>query len=237
MKNGTLYLIPNLLGEEAPLETLGIQTEALINRLDHYFVENEKQARRFLKKAGLQKPLPEITLYPLNEHSDTRNLSSYIQVLKQGHSAGVLSDAGCPGIADPGAELVRAAHKAGIRVVPIAGPSSILLALMASGIGGQQFTFHGYLPREQALRIKRIKEMEKEATGGYSQLCMDTPYRNMHVFEDILQHGDDSTLLCIAAEITLPGEFILTDTIAGWKKRKKPDLHKKPCIFIVGRPV
>lgn len=232
---GKIYLIPSFLGEHAEtLEVLPQKVSTVINQLDEYIVENEKSARHFLKKAGLQRPLPEIILHPLNQHTDPAVIGSYLRNLHNGSSIGVISDAGCPGVADPGAEVVQLAHEQGIDVIPLVGPSSILLGLMASGFNGQQFTFHGYLPKERPDRIKKLKELEKLAQKNHTQLFIETPYRNMHLFDDILQHCDAQLKLCVACDITQPTEFIKTKPLHAWKKQV-PELNKKPCLFLLGR--
>ncbi|HSH68041.1 MAG TPA: SAM-dependent methyltransferase, partial [Bacteroidia bacterium] len=186
----------------------------------------------YLKKAGLQRPLQDIILHPLNQHTPSQEISGYLKALSEGKNIGVISEAGCPGVADPGAEVVAIAHERHIRVIPLVGPSSILLALMASGFNGQSFTFHGYLPKERSERIKKLKELEKATQKGQTQLFIETPYRNTHLLDDILQTCESTTLLCIACDITLPTEFIKTRRIAEWKKHI-PDIHKKPTIFLV----
>ncbi len=233
LKKGILYLIPTTLGE--PTETadvLPIKINSIINQIDEYIVENEKSARHYLKKMGLQKPLQEIILHPLNQHTPAQEISGYLTALSQGKNIGVISEAGCPGIADPGAEVVAIAHERGIQVVPLVGPSSITLALMASGFNGQSFTFHGYLPKERGERIKKLKELEKAAQKKQTQLFIETPYRNMHLLEDILSSCEGNTRLCIACDITLPSEFIKTKRIAEWKKQV-PEIAKKPTIFLI----
>lgn len=233
-KKGQLYLIPSLLGDEAPKGSLAAMTVDIINQLDYYLAENAKHTRRFLKAMGIQKPIQELHIEELNEHTDPDAISKLLEPARQGFSMGIISEAGCPGIADPGAEAVRIAQKENIRVVPVPGPSSIFLAIMGSGFNGQQFAFSGYLPKEASQRAKKIKELERLAQSGSTQAFMDTPYRNEHVLNDLLQHCNDQTLLCIACDITLPGEYIRTKSISTWKKQK-PNLHKRPCIFVLGR--
>lgn len=231
---GILYLIPTTLGDTAETaDVLPVKVNEVINSTDEYIVENEKSARQFLKKMGLKKPLQEIVLYPLNQHTEAHEVSAYLKNLNEGKNIGVISEAGCPGIADPGAEVVRLAHQQHIRVVPLVGPSSILLALMASGFNGQSFTFHGYLPKERPDRIRKIKELERTAgQKKQTQIFIETPYRNMHLLEDVLANCEGSTLLCIACDITLPTEMIQTKTVAAWKKAL-PDLNKRPAIFLI----
>nr|MBA3706349.1 SAM-dependent methyltransferase [Bacteroidota bacterium] len=205
----------------------------IINTIDEYIVENEKSARHYLKKLGIQKSLQEIILHPLNQHTPAQEISAYLNSISLGKNIGIISEAGCPGIADPGAEVVKAAHEKHITVVPLVGPSSIFLALMASGFNGQQFTFNGYLPKERAERIKKIKELERLAQKEYTQLFIETPYRNVNMLEDILASCNGATRLCIACDITLPTEFIKTKTISSWKKQI-PDISKRPAIFLFG---
>lgn len=232
---GILYLIPTTLGDTAETaDVLPSKVNDIINTIDEYIVENEKSARHYLKKMGIKKPLQEIILHPLNQHTEHREISSYLKNLKEGKNIGVISEAGCPGVADPGADVVRLAHEQNIRVIPLVGPSSILLALMASGFSGQSFAFLGYLPKERGDRIRKIKELEKTASQKkQTQIFIETPYRNMHLLEDLLGNCEGNTRLCIACDITLPTEFIQTKTIAAWKKAL-PDLNKRPAIFLIG---
>ncbi len=231
---GLLYLIPSTLGEGGEtFDVLPQKVKNVVNQTSHYIVENEKAARRFLKKVGLETPISEIQLYPLNKHTDSAVVTEYLKPATDGCNIGVISDAGCPGVADPGAVIVNLAHQQDIKVIPLVGPSSIILALMASGFNGQQFAFNGYLPKERGERIRKIKELEKLAqTKKQTQLFIETPYRNMHVMEDIINTCSKNTKLCVACNITLPSEFIKTKAIGNWKNAI-PDLHKKPCIFLI----
>lgn len=230
---GILYLIPTTLGDTAETaDVIPVKIQTIINQIDEYIVENEKSARHYLKKMCIQKPLQEIILHPLNQHTPQQELAGYLKSIGTGKNIGIISEAGCPGIADPGADVVSIAHERNIKVVPLVGPSSILLSLMASGFNGQQFTFHGYLPKERGERIRKLKELEKAAQKGQTQLFIETPYRNMHLLEDILTSCASATSLCIACDITLPGEFIKTKRIAEWKKQI-PDIAKKPAIFLI----
>lgn len=233
---GKLYLIPVPLGDTAETaDVLPVKVNRVINTIDEYIVENEKSARQYLKKVGLQKPLQEIILHPLNQHTEPQEISGYLNSIFEGKNIGVLSEAGCPGVADPGAEAVRLAHEKDITVVPLVGPSSILLSLMASGFNGQSFAFNGYLPKERAERIKKIKELERLAVQrNQTQLFIETPYRNMHLLEDLLANCDKQTKLCIACDISLPTEFIKTHSVSDWKN-KLPDLNKRPAIFLLNR--
>lgn len=233
MEKGTLYLIPTMLGDEASTGTLAGMNTKLIRDLRFYIAENAKSARKFLKQVGVPVPLQEIAIEELNEHTPIEEISSLLEPLRNGKDVGLVSEAGCPAIADPGAQVVRIAHKEAIRVVPVPGPSSILLALMGSGFNGQQFTFNGYLPKENDQRSKKIKEMERLARNGNTQLFMDVPYRNDQVLNDLISSCDERSMLCIATDITLPTEDIRSKTIAGWKKQK-PGLHKRLVIFALG---
>jgi 16S rRNA (cytidine1402-2'-O)-methyltransferase len=233
MGAGKLFLIPSLLGESDPRNIIPEQVREIAISLEDFIVENEKSARHYLKKLGIQKPLEILRLYPLNEHTDRMQISSYLKPLLEGRDMGIISEAGCPGVADPGAEIVRLAHEKDIPVIPLVGPSSILLALMASGLNGQSFAFLGYLPRERSARIKRIQEIEKESyLKKQSQIFIEAPYRNSHLLEDLLLHCDKHTRLCIAADITTSSEYIKTRSVGEWKKNV-PDIHKRPAIFII----
>ena len=231
---GTLYLIPTTLGDTAETaDVIPVKVNHIINTIDEYIVENERSARHYLKKVGINKPLQEIILHPLDQHTSIQEISTYLNSISEGKNIGIISEAGCPGIADPGADVVKQAHEKNIKVVPLVGPSSIFLALMASGFNGQNFAFNGYLPKERVDRIKKIKELEKLAQQKHqTQLFIETPYRNDHMLEDILAACDGSTKLCIACDITLPTEFIQTKTVGAWKKQI-PDINKRPAIFLI----
>ena len=234
MTKGLLYLIPTTLGETAETaEVIPAKIYDVINTIDEYIVENEKTARHYLKKLGLKKPLQEIILHPLNQHTQPLEISTYLKSIQEGKNIGVISEAGCPGVADPGSEVVRLAHLNNIQVIPLVGPSSILLAMMASGFNGQSFTFNGYLPKERSERIKKIKELEKLVYNkSQTQLFIETPYRNMHILEDVLANCESKTKLCIACDITLPTEFIKTKSIGEWKKQI-PEIAKRPTLFLI----
>lgn len=232
-QQGTLYLIPTTLGDTAETaDVIPVKVNTIINEIDEYIVENEKSARHYLKKIGIKKPLQEIILHPLNQHTPSQEIAGYLKSIAEGKNIGIISEAGCPGVADPGAEVVAIAHERNIKVVPLVGPSSILLAIMASGFSGQSFTFHGYLPKERSERIKKLKELEKAAKKQQTQLFIETPYRNTHLLEDMLSTCDGNTKLCIACDITLPTEFIKTKRMAEWRKQL-PDINKKPTIFLI----
>ena len=233
MTAGTLYLIPTFLSDDNFL-VLPESVIQVIHTLHDFVVEEEKTARRFLKRIKSPVPQSEFIFQLLNEHSTNEELPSVLHKLKSGSNIGLLSEAGCPAIADPGSELVKLAHENGIRVVPFVGPSSILLSLMASGFNGQSFCFHGYLPRDPKQRQQRIKELERIVTkSGQTQIFIETPYRNMQLIDDLLQIMNDDSKLCIASELTGQNENIRTKLIKNWKKNT-PSFHKKPCIFLMG---
>lgn len=230
---GTLYLIPTTMGECDPMDVLPQTIKRSIDFIDHYIVENEKTARKSIKQVHAEKKQAELILYPLNKHTEPHLLTSYLHPLIEGKNMGLMSEAGCPGVADPGAEIVKLAHQKGIKVVPLVGPSSILLALMASGMNGQSFTFNGYLPIEKDDKKSALKQFEKLSFDkNQSQIFIETPYRNNKLLEDLIQILHPETYLCVATDITLPTEFIKTKKIAAWKK-EKVDLHKRPTIFIL----
>lgn len=232
-KTGKLYLIPSLLGDSEPLEVLPISIKKIIDITEHYIVENEKSARAFIKRVVPSKSQPDLNLYVLNKYTDAAEYLRFLEPCRLGLPMGIISEAGVPCVADPGADIVALAHKENIRVVPLVGPSSILMALMASGMNGQQFTFNGYLPVDTMGRKKAIRNLEVLARKGNTQIFMETPYRNMKMLEDLVAVADDQTRLCIATDISLNTEYITTKTVAQWRK-KLPDLNKKPCIFILG---
>lgn len=231
---GFLYLIPNTLGECEMEQVLPSANFEIIKKIKHFIVEDIRTARRFLKKVDKNIDIDELQFYTLNKHTSPEEVSNYLIPLKNGLDIGIISEAGCPAIADPGAEVVRIAQAKNYRVVPLVGPSSILLALMASGFNGQSFAFSGYLPIQANERTQAIKHLEKRAwQEKQSQLFIETPYRNMKMLEDILHTCQPKTQLCIACDITLESEYIKTKSIAEWKKAKLPDLNKRPCIFIL----
>ncbi|UCV01778.1 SAM-dependent methyltransferase [Dechloromonas denitrificans] len=231
---GTLYLIPVPLGPTAPAESLPANVLATIKPLTHFVVEQAKTARAFLKAAGTDTPLQELTLVELNEHTKTNELDLLLAPLRTGHDVGLLSEAGCPAVADPGANLVGLAQKENIRVVPLIGPSSLLLALMASGLNGQRFAFQGYLPAKEADRSKALKELESESRKRQqTQIFIETPYRNRQMFDSILQACQPGTRLAVATDLTLPGESVLTRTIQQWKKQTPPEIERRPSVFLL----
>ena len=231
---GTLYLIPVTLGEDNINKVLPPEVVSIAQQLNTFVVESEKSARHFLSTIKTAKPVRELTLNLLNEHTEDKFISDLLKPLLEGTDIGLMSDAGCPGVADPGARLVELAHQKGIRVVPFVGPSSILLSMMASGLNGQQFSFLGYLPVEKAQRNQKLKDIEKRSlTHKETQLFIETPYRNQHMLDAILSVCQLNTRLCIACDISLATEMIITKTIAGWKKSPLPDLHKRPTVFLI----
>lgn len=229
----TLYLIPVTLGDSEPSRVLPAGNLEIIGRISFFIVENVRTARRFLKSVLPEIDIDSLTFFVLNKRTSPEIISGFLNPLEKGHDMGIISEAGCPAIADPGADVVSIAQERNVTVVPLVGPSSILLALMASGFNGQSFTFNGYLPIDAGDRTKMLKSLEQKATSGNTtQLFMETPFRNNKMLEDILRTCNPKTRLCIAADITLPTEFIKTKTIAEWKKQKL-DLNKRPCIFLL----
>ncbi len=230
---GKLYLIPTTLGETEPLEVLPLTIKQAVEKIDHFIVENEKTARRFIKKITPRKSQGMLHFSLLNKFTEAGMLPEYLNPCLNGKPVGVLSEAGCPAIADPGAVIVSLAHEKGIQVVPLVGPSSIILALMSSGLNGQNFAFNGYLPIEAAERRKAIKQLEKRSRElGQTQLFMETPYRNDKLVPELLKTLQGDTRLCIASDITLKTEFIRTLRVHQWAGRV-PELHKRPAIFAI----
>ena len=232
---GILYLIPSPLGDNAPMEVLPLTVRKVIEDIDHFIVENEKDARRFIKRICPKKDQGSLHLYPLNKFTPIEEILTYLDPTIEGISMGVISDAGCPGIADPGAEIVKMAHRKNVTVQPLVGPSSILLALMSSGLNGQNFAFNGYLPIDKLKRKKEIKSLEKKSFNyNQSQLFIETPYRNDQLFSDLLKTLNRDTEICIACDLSLPTEYIKTHSVKEWKKLKI-SLHKRPAIFIINK--
>ncbi len=231
---GTLYLIPVPLGPTAPQDSLPANVLATVRPLTYFVVEQAKTARAFLKAAGTDTPLQELQLEELNEHTKAEALDRLLAPLRSGHDVGLLSEAGCPAVADPGANLVALAQQENIRVVPLIGPSSLLLALMASGLNGQRFAFLGYLPAKEAERTKALRDLESDSRKHkQTQLFIETPYRNKAMFEGILQACSATTRLTVATDLTLPGESVLTQTIAQWKKKTPPEIERRPTVFLL----
>ena len=231
---GTLYLIPVPLGPSAPQDSLHPGVLATLRPLRHFVVEQAKTARAFLKAAGTDLPLQELELEELNEHTRSEALARLLEPLRAGHDVGLLSEAGCPAVADPGADLVALAQREGIRVVPLIGPSSLLLALMASGLNGQRFAFQGYLPAKDTERSKALRDLEAESRKRHqTQLFIETPYRNRAMFDALLQHCQPGTRLCVATDLTLPGEMVRTQTISQWKKQTPPEIERRPTVFLL----
>jgi 16S rRNA (cytidine1402-2'-O)-methyltransferase len=230
---GTLYLIPVPLGPTAPQESLPANVLTTVRPLAHFVVEQAKTARAFLKAAGTDTPLQELQLEELNEHTKADALDRLLNPLRAGHDVGLLSEAGCPAVADPGADLVALAQKENIRVVPLIGPSSLLLALMASGLNGQRFAFHGYLPAKEVERTKTLRDLESESRKRkQTQIFIETPYRNLALFNSIMQTCQPNTRLTVATDLTLSSESVTTRTVGHWKKQTPPDLERRPTVFL-----
>lgn len=231
---GSIYLIPNTLGECETHNVMPDLNYRIIKEIKHFIVEDVRTARRFLKKMDKEIDIDSLTFFTLNKHTSPEELSGFLKPAKEGHDIGIISEAGCPAIADPGAEIVRIAQEKEYKVVPLVGPSSILLALMASGFNGQSFAFVGYLPIKDNERTLTLKHLEKRAqTEKQSQIFIETPYRNMKMMEEILNTCHKETKLCVACDITLETEYIKTKSVGSWKKGELPDLNKRPCIFIL----
>ena len=230
---GKLYLIPTTLGETAPLEVMPLSVKKVVEQIDYYIVENEKSARRFIKKISPKKQQPSLQIMLLDKYAEDIETSKYLDICQQGFNVGLLSEAGVPAVADPGATIVKLAHQKNIQVVPLVGPSSILMAMMSSGMNGQNFAFNGYLPIDKGDRKRAVKDLEKLSNDkNQSQIFIETPYRNEKLFADLKVFLSPTTYLCIAADITLPTEYIKTMMVKDWK-HQLPDLHKKPAIFII----
>jgi 16S rRNA (cytidine1402-2'-O)-methyltransferase len=233
MQQGNLYLIPTVLAENAT-QTIPAYIKDIIIDTDFYIVENLKTARRFIKSIYKEKNIDECVFLEMDKHKNYQFDDNFLTEIFNGKNIGLMSEAGVPCIADPGNKVVEIAHEMEIKVVPLVGPSSIVLALMASGFNGQQFAFNGYLPIDSAERKNKLLQMEAAGKKGTTQLFMDTPYRNQRLLEEIIQFCKFDTMLCIACNITAKDEYVKTLPLAEWKKRK-PDLNKKPAIFILGK--
>ena len=230
-----LYLIPTTLGDTSIERVLPPDLTQLISSIPVFIVENIRTARRFLKKVNPAIVIDDLTFFELNQHTDKKEISRFLEPNRQGQNIGVISEAGCPGIADPGADVVKIAHVRNIQVVPLVGPSSILLALMASGMSGQNFAFNGYLPIKNPEKSQQIKLLENRMqTEGQTQIFIETPYRNAQLLDELLKNCDPKTMLCIAADITLDTEFILSKPISYWKTHL-PEIQKRPAIFMIGK--
>jgi 16S rRNA (cytidine1402-2'-O)-methyltransferase len=236
--NGKLYLIPSAIADVPAKDILPEHTISILSSFQHFIVENARTARRFLKKCNPSIRIDSLIFYQLNKHTNRNELSGLLKPAKDGNDMGLLSEAGLPCIADPGSEVIQQAHASSIQTIPLVGPSSIFMALMASGLSGQKFAFHGYLPIKQNEQIKKIKHLESvSASEKQSQIFMETPYRNKTLVDNILRTCSDKTLFCIAMDIMHPEkEFIHTTTIENWKKHHLPDLHKRPAIFLLQQP-
>ena len=234
MGKGKIYMLPTPIGDTPVWDVLPQYNRTVIDRLEYFIVENTRSARRFLSRAGIQRPIDSLRFAELNEHSTPEAVAELLTPVLAGTDAGVISEAGLPGVADPGADLAALAHLRGVEVVPLVGPSSILLALMASGLNGQSFAFNGYLPAKHPERGQAIRRLEQRArTEGQSQLFIETPYRNLKLFDELTSLCADDTLLTVAADILQPDELIRTAPVRQWRGHA-PDIHKRPAIFIVG---
>ena len=230
---GILYLIPTPIGDNSSFEVLPISVKKIVEELKYFIVENEKIARRFIKKIIPGKNQEELILFPLNKFTTQEELNSYLRPCLEGISMGLLSDAGCPGIADPGAVIVSKAHKLGITVKPHIGPSSIILAMMSSGMNGQNFAFNGYLPVDKKQRTQSLIKYQRHSyKEEQAQLFIETPYRSDTLFAEMIKVLDPNTRLCVACDLSLLSEYIKTQSVLEWKK-SRPNLNKRPCIFIL----
>ncbi|MCB9188275.1 MAG: SAM-dependent methyltransferase [Flavobacteriales bacterium] len=233
MEKGHLYLLPMTLGESPVNEVIPDAVLKQIIQFKFLVVENIKTTRRYLKKINREVDINSITFFELNKHTKSEEINSFLNPCYEGNHVGIISEAGCPAVADPGSVLVAIAHKREIKVIPFVGPNSILMALMGSGFNGQSFKFSGYLDHDKARRKHQIRDLESDARKGTTQLFMETPFRNQQFLEDLLSSLHPDSLLCIAADITLETEFIQTHPVHFWKKNL-PNLHKRPCIFAIG---
>lgn len=235
MKKGTLYLIPTTLGDNASYKkVIPDYNHHIVYQLTHFIVEKTRTARRFLKEVGHPVPIDDMQFVELNKHTVAEEFADYLDVVEKGISIGLLSEAGTPAVADPGSVIVRMAHQKGIRVVPLSGPNSIILALMASGFSGQRFCFHGYLPKDGTQLSKKIKALETESQRDVTQIFIETPFRNNKMLESLIKNCRSQTMLCVACNLTLPTEQIISQSIARWKK-ETADFNKKPAVFLLGK--
>ncbi len=229
---GKLYLIPTTLGESEIDKVIPTFNTDLLNQIKCFIVENVRTARRFLSKSGITTKIDDLVFFELNKHTPPEELASFIKPLLIGENIGLISEAGCPAVADPGADIVALAHNSDIEIVPLVGPSSILLALMASGFNGQSFAFNGYLPIKSPARAAKLKKDEQRSkTEGQTQIYIEAPYRNMQLLETIVSTLNPNTRLCIATDLTLDNQYVVTKPVKAWKKIK-PTLHKRPTIFL-----
>ena len=236
MPPGKLYLIPAPLGD-AGLESIPAAALAVLHRLDYFIVERAKTARHYIKASGAPKPLPALIIHELEADTDTPTLLDWLKPLRDGHDVGILSEAGCPGIADPGAAIVRLAHQLGHEVVPLAGPSAIFLAVMASGMNGQSFCFHGYLSAKRPELERDLKRLEQACLRQQqTQVFIETPYRNGQVIDTAIKTLLPATLFGIACDLTLPSQFVRCLPVSHWRQSPPPDIHKRPAVFILGAP-
>jgi len=230
---GNLYLIPTTLGESETARVIPSDVAAIVKEIKYFIVENIRTARRYLRKLDPQLNIDELMFFELNQHTESHLMEEFLKPVIEGFDVGIISEAGCPGVADPGAEVVKLAHLKHIRVIPLVGPSSILLSLMASGMNGQNFAFIGYIPVKPIERVKAIRDIEKRsAMEKQTQIFIETPYRNTALMNDLITTLSDQTRLCVASDITLATEYIKTQTIAQWKN-SIPDLNKRPTIFLI----
>ena len=236
MIEAALYLIPVPLGDTEISQVLPNHNHDIVVEIKHFIVENIRSARRFLKKVDKAIDIDTLIFYELNEHTDKKDIGNYLDALSRGEPMGIISEAGCPGVADPGAMVVEMAHRKNLRVIPLSGPSSIIMAVMASGFNGQNFAFNGYLPAKPAERNSRIKQLESRIyKENQSQIFIEAPYRNTKMIQSLLSSCRPDTLLCIASGITTEAEWIKTKSIVQWKKEKLPEIDKIPTIFILYR--
>ena len=236
MGRGRLYMLPTTMGSESWEHVIPAEVAEIAKKTRYFAVENIKTARRFLRRLDRSFPINDSTFFILNKKTPPTELPEMLVPIRNGHDVAIISEAGCPGIADPGSDLVALAHQKGMWVSPLTGPSSILLGLIGSGFNGQSFSFNGYIPKERKQRVRTFKDFERMAnTQGQTQIFMETPYRNNHLLEDILNECLDQTFLCIACDLTLPTERIQTMTVAEWRENAF-DLNKRPTMFLIGKP-